>query len=62
MGWAAEKPARLREVAKLSADLEADIRSLHGLPLAAPLLHNLAAHKWLGVWVPEIVERILNGA
>ena len=58
-GWAAAKPARKCELAKLTDALEAGIR-LNGDPLSFPLLGGKPAHKWLVTWVPSLVRKILD--
>ena len=57
--WATAKDSRTRELCALRDALEVDLRVAHGNPLRKPLLHNDRAHRWLQLWVPELVRKLL---
>ena len=52
-GWAAKKASRLREVERMEAALEADLRKLQG-HAARPLLGSDDADRKIEEWVPQL--------
>ena len=51
----------MRQLAKDAVSLMLDIRNADGRdPLCAPLLQNKAAHAWLLLWTPTLVDKLLT--
>ena len=61
-GWCFELEGRMREQQKQISDLEADIRVAGGRDRPTnSLFGQRVAHKWLLVWVPDVVLRVCSG-
>ena len=57
-GWAAKKESRRREVQRMEAIVEADIRALAGSLPTAPLFGSSDAHQKLQDWMPDFSKRL----
>ena len=60
-GWSDERQGRVRQVATMRTRLKAGIRAADTRePLGFPLLENAAAHRKLHLWVPDVVQELLQ--